>query len=117
MITVTWWAILLIIFATIIGSFASLFLKIGANNFSFHKNHNIFLKNMYIVIGIFLYGLSAIFGIISYKGGQLSVLYPITALGYIWTTILAVYILKEKMNIYKYIAIFLVILGVIVIVQ
>jgi uncharacterized membrane protein len=44
-------------------------------------------------------------------------LYPITALGYIWTTILAVHVLKEKMNVYKYIAIVLVIIGVIVIVQ
>lgn len=114
---VEWWAIVLIVLATIIGSVASLFLKIGADNFSFHKNHNLFLKNLYIVLGFFLYGISAVFGILSYKGGQLSILYPITALGYIWTTILAIYFLKEKMNVYKYIAIILVILGVIVIVQ
>jgi multidrug transporter EmrE-like cation transporter len=117
MISVTWWAISLIIFATIIGSFASLFLKIGANNFSFYKNYHLFLKNSYIVLGIFLYGVSAIIGIISYKGGDLSVLYPITSLGYVWTTILAISVLKEKMNVYKYAAIVLIILGVIVIVQ
>lgn len=112
-----WWAVLLIILSTIIGSFASLLLKKGANNFLFYKNHKLILKNVYLVFGIFLYGFCAILGIISYKGGDLSVLYPITALGYIWTTILAVIVLKEKMNAYKYIAIFFVILGVVVIVQ
>jgi len=115
--SVEWWAVLLIFIATVLASFASLFLKMGADNFSFHKNHKLFLKNMYIVVGFFLYGLSAVFGIISYKGGELSILYPITALGYIWTTILAVSILKEKLNRYKVLAIFFIILGVIIIVQ
>jgi multidrug transporter EmrE-like cation transporter len=117
MIAVTWWAILLIFIATVIGSFASLFLKIGADSFTFYKNYNLFLKNMFIILGISLYGISSIFGIISYKGGDLSILYPMTALGYIWTTILATKFLNEKMNIYKYVAIALIVLGIMVIVQ
>jgi uncharacterized membrane protein len=55
--------------------------------------------------------------IIAYKKGDLSVLFPMASLSYLWGTLFAVKILKEKMNIYKYLAIFFVILGVIVIVQ
>lgn len=46
---------------------------------------------------------------------MLSLIYPFVSLGYVWTTILSFYILKEKITNKKIISITLIVLGVILI--
>jgi len=105
------WAIGLVLFANIIGSFGAIFLKKASGKLSF-KIKSI-IKNKYLIYGVIMYGLSTIFFIPALKGGELSVLYPFVATVYIWVSLLSVKMLNEKMNKFKWLGILLVIIGVV----
>ena len=70
------------------------------------------MANYHLFGGVILYALGTIFFIPALKGGDLSVLYPFVALGYIWVSLLSVKFLGEKMNKFKWIGISLIIIGV-----
>ncbi len=102
------WAIVATLFTALLGAFGAFFLKKS----SFSKlNIKIFL-NKFTIIAIIFYGLSSIIFIIALKGGELSVLYPIGATSYIWVNILSIFFLKEKMNLYKWVGVIIIITGV-----
>ena len=111
------WAIGLLLIAAVLGGFGSLLLKMALSKFKFYKNHKIVFNNFGLWIGLVLYVLASLLGIIAYKGGDLSILFPITSLSYVCGVVLGILILKEKMNSYKWAGILLIVLGVIVIVQ
>jgi len=113
---ITWWAILLRIIGATIVAFAALFMKIGSR-FRFYRDLRLVTKNYILIFGLFLYAVSSILSIIAYRGGDLSLLLPINSLSYVGSMILAVWVLKEKMNVWKYLGMTLIILGVIIIVQ
>jgi len=104
------WAIGLVVLATVIGAFGPILLKkASAKKLSNIKS---LMANYPLFGGVALYGISTILFIPALKGGELSVLYPFVALVYIWVSLLSVKFLGEKMNKYKWIGIFLIILGV-----
>lgn len=104
------WAIGLVIFATILGAFGPIYLKKGSSSFGF--NIIKLLKNYNLILGVFFYGLATLLFIPALSGGDLSILYPFVSLTYIWVSLLSIYILKEKMNKFKWIGILLIIIGV-----
>ena len=104
------WAIGLVMFACIIGSFGPIFLKKASGKISLSLKSIIY--NKYLIIGIIFYGLSTIFFIPALKGGELSVLYPFVATVYIWVSLLSIKMLGEKMNKFKWLGILLIIIGV-----
>lgn len=104
------WAIGIVFLAAIIGSFGALFLKIGARRFSFKFKR--LIKNYKLIFGVLLYAISSMFFIWGLKHGELSVLYPIVATGYIWICLLSVKVLKEKMNIWRWLGILAILIGV-----
>ena len=53
--------------------------------------------------------------IIAFKGGEVSVLYPIIATSYVWVSLLSMKFLDEKINIFKWIGISIIIAGIILI--
>jgi uncharacterized membrane protein len=71
--------------------------------------------NRKLMLGVLLYGLSTVFFIMALKLGELSVVYPLTSLSYIFVALLSLYFLKEKMNWYKWTGIGFIILGVILV--
>ncbi len=75
------------------------------------------MKNSELIVGIFFYGLSSVFFIYALRLENLSLVYPITSLTYIWVGILSIKFLKEKLDKFKLIGMSLVILGVILLVQ
>ena len=104
------WAIGLVILATLVGAFGPILLKkASAKKLSSIKS---LMANYPLFGGVALYGVGTILFIPALKGGELSVLYPFVALAYIWVSLLSVKFLGEKMNKYKWIGIFLIILGV-----
>ncbi|MFH1064830.1 MAG: EamA family transporter [Candidatus Woesearchaeota archaeon] len=105
------WAAGLVIFATFIGAFGALFFKLGADRL--HRQFKSIITNTRLFIGVALYGLSTIFFLAGLKGGELSVLYPLASLGYAWTVLLSIKILKEKMNLWKWSGIGFILLGVV----
>ncbi|HLC64885.1 MAG TPA: EamA family transporter [Candidatus Nanoarchaeia archaeon] len=104
------WAIFVVLVASIIGSVGALMIKKGAAEFSFHPLK--LIKNYYVLIGAFLYGIGTILFIPALKHGELSVLYPFVSTSYIWVSILSMSFLGEKMNREKWLGIALIIVGV-----
>ncbi len=102
--------LLILLVAIILGSFGSLYFKIGAEKIS--TNLRDMVKNTALIKGALLYGTSAIFYIIALRDGELSVIYPIVATSYILICLLSVKFLHEKMNREKWLGIALIIIGV-----
>lgn len=107
------WAIILILIATWFGAFGSLFFKLGANELTFNLKK--LIKNYKLMLGVIFYGLGTILFIPALRGGELSILYPLVSLGYIWAVFLSLKILKEKMNKFKWLGMIAIIIGVILI--
>ena len=51
--------------------------------------------------GLALYGLGAALMVLALRHGELSVLYPLISLSYVWVAILSVVVFGEIMNVYK----------------
>jgi len=103
------WAVGLVMLGSVIGAFGPIYFKKASKRkitgiFSLILNHN-------LIIGVALYGLSTVVFIPALKGGDLSILYPLVSLGYIWVSLLSIYFFKEKMNKYKWLGIILIIAG------
>ena len=105
------WAVGLVLFACLLGSFGPIMLKKASSNISF-KIKNI-ITNYYLIFGFIFYGIGTVLFIPALKGGELSVLYPLVATTYVWVSIWSIKILKEKMNAYKWLGIAIIIIGVI----
>lgn len=103
-------AIFLVIIGTVIGSVGALFVKLGANKLSRELKH--LLKNHQLIIGGLLYGISTVPFLIAIKFGELSVLYPFVSLGYVWTVMLSIKFLNEKVNYWAWVGIAFIIIGV-----
>ncbi|HLC61337.1 MAG TPA: EamA family transporter [Candidatus Nanoarchaeia archaeon] len=107
------WAILLILLTTFLTSSAQILYKLSIPSLTFSIRG--ILTNYYLIGGLALYGIGAILMIISFRGGEVSVLYPIIATSYVWVSILSIYFLKEQMNIFRWIGVFVIIAGIILI--
>lgn len=103
-------AIILVLIATFIGAFGALLLKISSKKLSL--NFKGIFKNYKFLLGILLYGISALFFLGALRFGKLTMVYPFVSVGYIWIILLSMYFLKERMNFYRWLGIFLIILGV-----
>jgi drug/metabolite transporter (DMT)-like permease len=76
-------SILLVIFASFLGSFGAVFLKSGAGRIS--RNLKTLLLNWRLAAGVALYLISTVFYLMALKMGELSILFPMVSLGYVWT--------------------------------
>lgn len=75
-------SILLVLLASLIGSFGAVFLKLGAERL---KNGFWHIFNLRLAVGVALFVGSSVPFIMGLKHGELSVLYPMVSLGYVWT--------------------------------
>jgi undecaprenyl phosphate-alpha-L-ara4N flippase subunit ArnE len=66
-------------------------------------------------MGMVLYAIGGILLILSFRGGEVSVLYPIFATSYIWVSFLSIYFLGEIMNPYKWAGIAAIVIGIVLI--
>ncbi len=100
----------LVFTASIFGSFAAVFLKMGAAKIN---SSLLSFVNRSVILGITLYLASSVFYALGIKGGQLSVLYPMVSLGYIWTVLWARLFFKEPFTPQKFAGLGLILLGVV----
>jgi drug/metabolite transporter (DMT)-like permease len=99
----------LVLAASFIGSFGAVFLKLGAA----HTSRNILsFLNWRLGAGVALFLASSAFYVMGIKGGQLSILYPVVALGYIWTVLWARLFFGEPFTARKFLGLGLIIAGV-----
>lgn len=108
-------SVLLVFCCTLIGAAAQIFMKTGANRLDQHNLANIVvatLTNVPLLFGYCLYGMSTMFLVLALRKGQLSLLYPIISLTYVWVTILSIVIFHESMNPFKAMGLTIVVAGV-----
>jgi multidrug transporter EmrE-like cation transporter len=93
-----------------IGSFGAVGLKAGAR----HLTGNLMsvLTNWRLAAGIVAYLVSAIFFLIGVRHGELSVLYPLVAFGYVWTVFWSRLFFGEPLTRSKFAALGLILVGI-----
>ena len=101
---------LLVLLASFIGSFGAVFLKSGAAQL--HKGWH-YLFHWRLALGVALFLLSSYFFVLGIRPpGELSVLYPMVSLGYIWTLVWSRIFFREPFTHAKFIGLFLIVAGV-----
>ena len=103
-------SILLVFSCTVLGAFAQILMKIGMTHF--HPSPVALITNYPLVAGYTLYGINTLMLVLALREGELSMLYPIIALTYVWVTLLSYLILREPPNFYKNLGIATIVVGV-----
>src|SRR5689334_25388954 len=103
-------SVLLVFACTILGAAAQLLMKIGMTHFN--PQPIALLTNLPLMTGYALYGINTLMLVLALKDGELSMLYPIIALTYVWVTLLSYFVLSEPPNVYKNIGIATIVVGV-----
>ena len=104
-------AIIMMVFCTALTSFAQVFYKKGSALLSFNLLE--LITNYNLIIGLIMYATAAVIMIIAFKYGEVTVLYPIVTLSYVWVSLLSVYYFNEVMNFYKWLGVLIIIIGII----
>src|ERR1041385_8971966 len=96
---------LLVVCCTLIGAAAQVLIKKGAGSLGANptmvQTALAILLTPSIFAGYAMYGVSTVLLVLALRHGQLSLLYPIFAMTYVWVTILSVLIFHEAMNGFK----------------
>ncbi len=113
---------LLVVFCTFISAAAQVFFKIGANQLKLMGGATavmakpwILLLNYPLIAGLALYGLFTLFFIFALRDGELSVVYPIITLNYVWVMLLSVVLFHEALNPFKVCGVAAIMLGVMIV--
>lgn len=93
-----------------VGSFGAVFLKSGATRV--HLSARSILTNWRLGFGIAMYLLSSVFFVFGMRRGELSVLYPLVALGYMWTVVWSRVFFGEPLTRSKFLAVGLILVGI-----
>jgi multidrug transporter EmrE-like cation transporter len=102
-------SMLLVLLASFIGSFGAVFLKVGAGRL---KNGFRSILNLHLALGVGFFLLSSVFFVIGIRHGELSVLYPMVALGYVWTLFWSRLFFQEALTRQKFVGLGLILIGV-----
>ena len=78
-------SMLLVFVGAFIGSFAGVFLKASSGRLQF--SIPALLANWRLMAGALTYLISSVFFIWGVRNGELSILYPLVSLGYLWTMV------------------------------
>jgi drug/metabolite transporter (DMT)-like permease len=115
-------SVLLVVFCTFISAAAQVFFKIGANQLksaggaaAVVNKPWILLQNFPLIGGLALYGLFTLFFIFALRDGELSVVYPIITLNYVWVMLLSVVLFHEALNPFKVVGVAAIMLGVMIV--
>lgn len=104
--------VLLVALGTAIGSVGALFVKKATmRDGGFLK----ILLSWKMFWAGFLYALGSVFYLWALSRAEVSYIYPMVALSYVWATLLAMWKLNEKMNLARWVALGLIIVGVIMV--
>ena len=103
------------VLCTLINAGAQMLIKNGASHLSnpdfFHTALGL-VTNPLLFTGYSLYGISAVLLVLALRHAELSLLYPVIALTYVWVGILSVFVLHESMNGFKVAGVALIVAGV-----
>jgi drug/metabolite transporter (DMT)-like permease len=103
-------SIALVFFCTLLGAAAQILMKIGSTHFSLNLVE--LATNVPLIAGYACYGAFTLLMVLALREGELSLLYPIISLTYVWVTLLSYTLLGERPNLYKNIGIAGIVVGV-----
>jgi uncharacterized membrane protein len=106
-------SIILVFTCTILGAAAQLLIKNGMDHLVLQPLA--VLTNLSLVAGYTLYGLNTVMLVLALRDGELSQLYPIIAMTYVWVTLLSYTMLGEPPNWHKNVGIATIVVGVAII--
>ncbi len=104
-------SMLLVFLASFLGSFGAVYLKSGAGRL--HRELRTLVFNWRLALGVAFYLLSSFFFVLALRKGELTVLYPMVSLGYIWTLLWSRLFFKEAVTRTKVVGIGLVLTGIV----
>jgi multidrug transporter EmrE-like cation transporter len=103
---------LLVFACTILGSAAQLLIKTGMSPGHFSPHLLALFTNIPLIAGYTLYGINTLMMVLALRDGEMSILYPIIALTYVWTTLASYTLLGEHSNFFKNVGIATIVVGV-----
>lgn len=105
---------LLMLLCTVFGATAQILIKTGANGAPSDPVQILvsMLTNPYLFIGYSCYAVSTVLMTLALRHAELSMLYPVLALTFVWVAILSVVVFQEQMGPLRLAGIFLVVAGV-----
>jgi multidrug transporter EmrE-like cation transporter len=101
----------LVFCCTILGAAAQVLMKTGANHMT-QPGLIGMATNLPLMAGYCLYGFSTLLLVLALRDGELSLLYPVIALTYVWVTVLSFAIFHDAVNPWKLTGIVLIVSGV-----
>ena len=101
---------LLVFLASLIGSIGAVFLKSGSHRL--HRNLRSLVLNYHLGAGVGFFLLSSYFFVLGLRRGELTVLYPLVSLSYIWTLVWSRLFFKEPFTRTKVFGLGLILVGV-----
>jgi multidrug transporter EmrE-like cation transporter len=103
-------SVLLVFACTVLGAAAQILMKVGMTHFE--PRLMALVTNVPLIIGYALYGVNTVMLVLALRDGELSLLYPIIALTYVWVTLLSYGLLHEQPNLLRNIGITTIVIGV-----
>jgi multidrug transporter EmrE-like cation transporter len=108
--------LILVFCCTLFGAAAQILIKFGANTFAPNPTVAEMVSRIFTHLPLFtgyaFYGISTILLVLALRHGELSLLYPVIALTFVWVTILSLLIFHESLNPLKFLGIAIIISGV-----
>jgi multidrug transporter EmrE-like cation transporter len=109
-------SVFLVFCCTLIGAAAQVLIKTGAGSLGDHpslmKTAIGILTTLPLFLGYAMYGISMVLLVLALRHGELSALYPVIALTFVWVAILSVVVFHEALNASKLVGIALIVSGV-----
>jgi drug/metabolite transporter (DMT)-like permease len=109
--------VIIILASILLGSFGQISLKHGMNKIDVIGIRQILInvfkvfKNPFIIMGIFFYATSSLMWLFAMTRLDISFMYPLVSLSYLFTTIFAIMFLNEKVKSKRWVGLTLIILG------
>jgi len=105
-------SLLMIVVFTLLSAAAQVLMKFGTNYLKLHPSFMGVLTDTPLIAGLALYGVGAVLMVLALRHGELSVLYPLISLSYVWVAILSVVVFGEIMNPYRIAGVCVIMAGV-----
>lgn len=105
----------LVLICTVLGAAAQLLLKLGSSDVDTSSLWNIAWTmgtSIPLITGLALYGLSTVLFIYALRNEQLSLLYPLISLTYVWVTAASIAFLGESISFWKIAGVAVIVSGV-----
>ena len=103
-------SVIMVSSCTLISAAAQILMKIGMTHFT--PNAMAIVTNVPLIAGYALYGVFCLMMILALRQGELSLIYPIISLAYVWVTVLSYFLFHDTIRPLKMAGILSIMVGV-----